>query len=314
MKRKFIIFTAAVLLGIQSFAQEGVAINATGTSADNSAMLDVSSTTKGFLPPRLTEAQRDAIVNPAPGLILWCTDCGTSGELQVFGGTSWTNLAGSTTPSNTCGTTFVDSRDGKSYGIVRIGNQCWMAQNLNIGTRIDASTHQLDNSTIEKFCIDNIETNCTTYGGLYQWAEAVQYLHGATNSTTWNPEPAVNVKGICPDGWHLPSATEWATLITTLGGSAFAGGKLKETGTTHWITPNTGASNSSGFTGLPGGQSDTYNSTKFLFSGSIGGFWGSTDFSSVLSSVVTIKNTTEEASMFNDEKDFGYSVRCLRDN
>lgn len=99
-----------------------------------------------------------------------------------------------------------------------------------------------------------------------------------------------------------------------LGGSAFAGGKLKETGTTHWITPNTGASNSSGFTGLPGGQSDTYNSTKFLFSGSIGGFWSSTDFSSVLSSVVTIKNTNEEASMFSDEKDFGYSVRCLRDN
>ena len=78
-----------------SFSQNGVGINATGAPADSSSMLDLSSTSKGFLPPRMTGTQRDAIVNPATGLIVWCTNCGTNGgELEAYNGSSWRNMAG----------------------------------------------------------------------------------------------------------------------------------------------------------------------------------------------------------------------------
>jgi len=88
---------------------------------------------------------------------------------------------------------FTDARDGKTYNTVLIGTQCWMRENLNIGTRIDGSQNQTDNGTIEKYCYDDLESNCDIYGGLYQWDEAMQYV------TTQG------VQGICPAGWHLPT-------------------------------------------------------------------------------------------------------------
>ncbi len=87
-----ILTTLLVLLSLGLFAQVG--INTDGSSPDGSAMLDVKSTTKGFLPPRMTEAERDAISNPATGLQIWCTNCGLSGELQVYNGSTWTNMLG----------------------------------------------------------------------------------------------------------------------------------------------------------------------------------------------------------------------------
>ena len=81
-----------VFISSASFAQVGIGT----TTPDNSATLDVKSTTKGFLPPRMKEAERDAITTPAAGLIVWCTNCGSDGEIQVFNGTSWTNLIGGT--------------------------------------------------------------------------------------------------------------------------------------------------------------------------------------------------------------------------
>ena len=140
-----------------------------------------------------------------------------------------------------CGNPMTDTRDGKTYNTVLIDTQCWFAQNLNIGTKVLGSANQTNNSIIEKYCYNDDENYCNTYGGLYQWDEAMQY------STT------PGVKGICPTGWHLPTDVEWTTLTTFLGGEDVAGGKLKEAGTTHWNSPNTGAINSSGFTALPGG-------------------------------------------------------------
>ena len=96
-----------------------------------------------------------------------------------------------------------------------------MAENLNVGTRINGSGSQTNNSTIEKYCYDDNEANCTTYGGLYQWDESMQY------------STMPGVQGICPTGWHLPTDAEWTTLTTYLGGEGIAGGKKKETGTTH---------------------------------------------------------------------------------
>ena len=93
-KQQLLLFAVALLLGLQGYAQTGIAINNTGADANGSAVLDLSSTTKGFLLPRMTYAQRLAITSPPAGLIVWCSNCGISGELQVYNGTVWTNLTG----------------------------------------------------------------------------------------------------------------------------------------------------------------------------------------------------------------------------
>ncbi|MBI4648201.1 MAG: hypothetical protein HY738_16860 [Bacteroidia bacterium] len=145
-----------------------------------------------------------------------------------------------------CGTPFTDSRDSKIYNTVLIGTQCWMAENLNFGTMINSTTggqFQTDNAVIEKYCYSNNSANCSTYGGLYEWNEMMQY----------NPSDAGNpgtTQGICPSGWHIPTDAELTTLTDYLGGESVAGGKMKEIGTTHWTSPNTGATNESGCTAL----------------------------------------------------------------
>ncbi|MBL7137255.1 MAG: fibrobacter succinogenes major paralogous domain-containing protein [Bacteroidales bacterium] len=131
--------------------------------------------------------------------------------------------------------------EGETYSTVQIGTQCWLRKNLNIGIRIDGVNNQTNNGIIEKYCYQDIDANCTIYGGLYQWNEMMQY---ATTS---------GGRGICPQGWHVPTKNEWDQLLVGLGGSGVAGGKLKETGTSHWLAPNTGATNISSFTALPGG-------------------------------------------------------------
>ncbi|MFZ4708201.1 MAG: FISUMP domain-containing protein, partial [Bacteroidales bacterium] len=146
-----------------------------------------------------------------------------------------------------CGQPFTDIRDGKVYGTVQIGSQCWMKQNLNTGTMVNGYQNQANNQVIEKYCYANHEYNCDEYGGLYQWNEMMQY----------NLTP--KIRGICPYGWLLPSIAEWTTLTTYLGGDTIAGGLMKEEGTAHWISPNNSATNESGFTALPGGLRYTYD-------------------------------------------------------
>ena len=144
---------------------------------------------------------------------------------------------------------------GMTYNTVTVGTQCWLRENVNLGTMINSGTSQTDNSIVEKYCYNNDPLSCNVYGGLYQWAEMVQYLNGVTNTTHWNPLPTIPVQGICPPGWHIPTTTEVATLITTLGGAAAAGGSMKETGLVHWgPLSNVGATNSFGFTALPAGS------------------------------------------------------------
>ena len=160
---------------------------------------------------------------------------------SLLGCNNYDEVAVSFASTWACGQSFTDTRDGKVYTTMQIGAQCWMNQNLNIGTRIAGTSNQTNKGTSKKYCYSNTEANCTTYGGLYQWDEMMQYTTTA------------GVKGICPTGWQLPTDTEWTSLATYLGGESVAGGKMKETGITHWTSPNTGATNSSGFTGLPGG-------------------------------------------------------------
>ncbi len=143
--------------------------------------------------------------------------------------------------------TIIDIRDGQSYGVVRIGSQWWMQENMNIGTRIETDPTSISNDIIEKYCHSNDEGKCDVYGGLYSWFEAMDYYPPEDDETG-------TVQGICPPGWRIPTKTEWEEMRDYLGGFEVAGGKLKATGTDYWGDPNTGATNESGFTGLPGGR------------------------------------------------------------
>jgi len=285
------LFLAAYLLTGLTFSlnAQSVGINAVGTAPDNSALLDVNSESKGFLPPRMTTIQRNAITAPVEGLVIYNTDEET---INIFNGTTWGLLS-----KVVCGQTFRDLRDAKVYPTVQIGTQCWMAKNLNVGTRINGSQEQTNNSPtpfIEKYCYENSEANCEVYGGLYQWDEMMLY-----SSTPGK-------QGICPTGWHLPTDAEWTTLITYLGGESVAGGKMKETGTTHWLSPNTGATNSSGFIGLPGGSRETDGG--FYDLRWYGDFWSSSQ-----NSAANLNCFSSFVSLFTKEKAIGLSVRCIRD-
>ena len=138
--------------------------------------------------------------------------------------------------------------DTNYYKVVKIGTQTWMAENLRVGTPLSVSNLQSDNGIIEYYTYDY-----ATYGGFYQWDEMMQYSsydNGITGTT----------KGICPDGWHIPTIIELDTLFSTLKGAFVAGGKLKEKGFAHWDPPNEGATNESRFSALPGGLfGDFYN-------------------------------------------------------
>ncbi len=212
---------------------------------------------------------------------------------------------------------------GESYPTVQIGTQCWFAKNLNVGTMINSSASvdsQRNNGVIEKYCYNNDPANCTTYGGLYQWAEAVQYQNGASNSTSPNPAFSGNVRGICPMGWHLPSDAEYCTLTTFLDATVNcsylgwsgtdAGGKMKLTSGL-WTTPNIGATNSSGFSALPGGWRITSGSFNSIGNGTY--FWSSSESS--ITSAINRSLYYYNSSFYraNVDKFIGFSARCTQD-
>jgi uncharacterized protein (TIGR02145 family) len=209
---------------------------------------------------------------------------------------------------------------GESYPTVQIGTQCWFQKNLNVGTMILGANDQTNNSVLEKYCYNNDSANCAIYGGLYQWAEAVQYQNGASNSASLSTLFSSNVRGICPTGWHLPSDAEYCTLTTfldaTVNCSTFGwsgtdvGGKIKSTSGL-WTSPNTGATNSSGFSALPGG----YRRTNGTFNG-IGFsnyFWSSSEYSNTNAIYRNLYYLYSNIYRFDDNKSYGFSVRCLKD-
>ncbi len=198
-----------------------------------------------------------------------------------------------------CGETLVDDRDGQIYETVQIGEQCWTAKNLNIGTRIASTTNQTNNGIIEKYCHSNIPLNCEIYGGLYQWYEMTNYT---TNQI---------VQGICPIGWHIPSVSEFTILSDFLGGEFVAGGKMKETGTNQWSWPNTDATNSSGFTALPGGR--CYSDGTFYLLGHFGYYWSIDQWYPEFSRGRRLNYNSAAISDIGDSAFEGQSVRCLRD-
>jgi uncharacterized protein (TIGR02145 family) len=267
-------------------------------SPDGSAIVDISTTTKGFLPPRMTTAQRDAIAFPAEGLIIYNTN---EKEINVFKGSSWGPLT-----TVTCGQSFTDPRDGRIYNTVLIGTQCWMKENLNAGNMINSSGNQTNNGVIEKYCYDNLESNCNVYGGLYKWQELMNYA----SSSNANPSGR---QGICPTGWHLPSYAEWTALTTYLGGNSAAGGKVKEAGFAHWLSPNSGATNSSGFTAIPGGFK-VFDASAFDAISTSAKFWTSTENFPASPWYATLSHSNAYLDILGSSPmEYGFSCRCCKD-
>ena len=231
--------------------------------------------------------------------------CNTAYTRYVWAYNTCTSLPATLTQttSDCCGLPITDARDNKVYNTVMIGTQCWMAQNLNIGIKIIGSNYQADNGIIEKYCYDNLETNCNIYGGLYQWNEMMQYVTTA------------GVQGICPTGWHLPTDGEWTILTTYLGGQVNAGGKMKSTGTIEagtglWHDPNYGATNISGFSAVPGGI--LFYSNTFAYVGDDGAWWSSSVIDSSNAWWWFMSYNTVIVSRGNNLKINGFSVRCVR--
>lgn len=204
--------------------------------------------------------------------------------------------------------------DGNVYNTVSIGTQIWMAENLKTTRYLDGSSITLvtDNNawgtmstTNKSYCYyDNSATNADIYGYLYSWAAA---MNGA-GSTNANPS---GVTGVCPLGWHLPSNAEWNQLISILGGSAVAGGKMKEAGTTHWSSPNTGADNSSSFSALPGGYRDG-DYGPFDYIGSSGQWWSTSKNDTNLAVIFLLHCASIEIFHYDYFVRDGSSVRCVK--
>jgi uncharacterized protein (TIGR02145 family) len=197
---------------------------------------------------------------------------------------------------------------GNTYKTVAVGNQVWMAENLkttefNDGTAIPLVTDSVAWQTLTTpgyswYNNDEAAYN-HTYGALYNWFVVDLGSNGGKN--------------LCPAGWHVPSNAEWHTLTEYLGGDTVASGKLKEAGTEHWATPNTGATNETGFTALPGGMRGGFGS--FYSIGYLGSWWSSTSWNQT---DCAIPRYIEYSDIWVDSdiqyKWAGMSVRCLKDN
>jgi uncharacterized protein (TIGR02145 family) len=173
---------------------------------------------------------------------------------------------------------------------------------------------------LEKYCYNNDTANCAIYGGLYQWAEAVQYQNGASNTASPSPAFSGNVKGICPTGWHVPSDGEWCTITTFLDSTVNcsvigwtgtnAGGKMKSISGL-WSSPNSGASNSGGFSILPSGYRMT-NGT-FYDINNLTLVWSSSENSN--SNVIPLNLVYYSPRIYQQiiDKIHGFPIRCLKD-
>jgi uncharacterized protein (TIGR02145 family) len=198
-------------------------------------------------------------------------------------------------PSNT-----ITDIDGNVYHTLTIGSQVWLVENLkttryNDGSPIPLVTDSTAWSNLDTpgYCwYNNDPTNKNPYGALYNWF-------------------TVNTGKLAPAGWHIPTDAEWTTLTTFLGGESTAGGKLKESGTGHWRTPNAGATNETGFTALPGGHRDV-NGT-FSAMGDDGYWWSVTEYGTT--GKVWYRNMNYNypgvITVSNNKKN-GQSVRCIK--
>ncbi|MHC1774929.1 MAG: fibrobacter succinogenes major paralogous domain-containing protein [Lentimicrobium sp.] len=287
--KNLLILTGLFVVSTNLFAQVG--INTDNSLPDPSAILDVKSSSQGMLVPRMTSSQRTGISPAATGLLVYQTD--TPAGFWYYTGTGWFFLG-----TREGGGGHVVDVDGNAYPTVKIGEQEWMQENLRV-------THYRNGDPIElveeysgwsrptgAYCWYNndLAANKNLYGAVYNW-------------------PCVNdSRNLCPGGWHVAADAEWTALITYLGGTGIAGGKLKMA--VLFAAPNAGATNSSGFSAAPGGLR--------LYDGNFSGltergyWWTATqDGGNAWFRTVAFNDTQVEG--YSIGQDFGFSVRCVKD-
>ena len=210
-------------------------------------------------------------------------------------GTGYGNEVSFTTKSYT-----VQDIDANIYNIIQIGTQLWMKENLKTSRYSDGNTiplvtdnTQWSNLTSPGYCWYNNDkgTFGGTYGALYNWY-------------------TVNTGKLCPTGWHLPNELEWSTLTSYLGGTGVAGGKLKESGMSHWNDPNTGATNETGYTALPGGYR-SYGG-NFAAIGATGAWWSSSETDAASAGTRGLRYDSGSVDSYINGKMHGFSIRCIK--
>jgi uncharacterized protein (TIGR02145 family) len=213
---------------------------------------------------------------------------------------------------HTCGATNVHNpaktygsmtdQQGNVYKTIVIGTQEWMAENLK--TTIYRNGNVIDNVT------DDVQWSGLTTGAWVSYNNDSQY--DCPYGKLYNWYAVVDPRHVCPTGWHEPTDGEWTTLTNYLGGESVAGGKMKSTGLQYWISPNTEATNESGFSGLPGGYR-SYADGSYNSIGSYGFWWSSSEYQVNLAWTRYLYFDFGNANQFNNTKQDGFSVRCLRD-
>jgi len=303
---KLIISFALLFLQVASYAQNvGIGTN----SPDSSALLELNSNSKGFLPPRMTTNEKNAIVRPANGLVIFNT---TTNCLEMYVYNKWQNVFCGVADSTTnVDSTLLTDIDGHTYPTTKICNQTWMAKNLDVA--------RYRNGDIIPQVTDPTEwANLTT--GAWCWYNNDSATYGSVYGRLYNWYAVSDPRGLAPEGWHVPSDGEWNVLVKCLDANAdttcqncshssTAGGELKST--TGWnITGN--GTNSSGFTGLPGGNRNSNNGTfnHIVFYAS---WWSSSEYST--SSASYHELSINDGGVYNGiiNKAYGFSVRCVKD-
>ena len=193
---------------------------------------------------------------------------------------------------------LTDSRDGQTYKTVTIGSQTWMAQNLNY-------------KTTNSFCYESSAENCEKYGRLYLWSAAMDSVgawstNGKDCGDLTSCSPTDPVRGVCPKGWHLPSNTEWETMLIAVGGVSTAGKVLKSTSS--W---NGNGTDDFGFSALSAGY--RFVRGDYDLEGSKTYFWSSTEKDNNRAISMSLNGNDDNAFLNGNYKFLGFSVRCLKD-
>ncbi len=300
MKKNIVLFSGFLFI-LFSGLHGQVSISYDGSDPDNSAMLEVKSNDRGFLPPRMGVTDRAAINDPAEGLMIYNTD---TKAIEFFNGTMWITL----TNGFVCGQQVQDTC-GNVYNTIQIGEQCWMKENLLTQKYSDGSDIPLVNDNIAwaglstpAYCwYDNDSaTYATSYGALYNWY-------------------AASCGNLCPAGWHVATQDEWISLEICLGMDAATAATLGTRGTDEgeqlkstsgWDSGGNGT-DAVGFTALPGGSRD--DNGPFSGKGAQACFWTATEGNSLGGYARRIFSSSSQINMGTYKKARGMSVRCIKD-
>ena len=289
--------------------------------------------TASAIPSTINSGQSSTLTASGASTYSWSNGAGSGSSVTVSPTSTTTYTVTGTSSAGCTATASVTVNVSPSCG-----SQVWMPANINVGTRVNGTAEQNNNSQIEKYCYNDVESNCDIYGGLYQWAEAMQIDYTYYNTDyptdyTCDPCGSSGRQGICPSGYHIPTDLEWSryeycveSSISPTGSTSLStfqnntgwrgstdnagpGAKMKVTSSN---SPSWDGTNASGFAALPAGC--RYADGSFGSLGSIASFWSASEYSSTNTNAWCryLSSGDSQSSRNNNNKKYGLSVRCLK--